>query len=67
MIKYENNCCSCAVPSYPCQGDSCPNRHVAHYYCDECDKEARPLYEIDGLELCNRCALEHLEVVEGSE
>ena len=32
MITYENECCGCAVPAYPCMGDACPNRHV-HDVC----------------------------------
>ena len=60
MIKYEDECCGCAVPAYPCLGSSCPNRHVAHYYCDHCDAEVDPedLYEYDGEEICGDCLLE---------
>ena len=66
MRKYENECCDCAVPSYPCMGDSCPLRKVPHYYCDKCGEED-VLYHFDGLELCLECIKEELEVVEGSD
>lgn len=62
MIKYENECCDCAVPGYPCIGDLCGLRHVAHYYCDGCDKEFSPeeLFNIDGEMLCEDCAKENI-------
>jgi len=62
MVKYENECCDCAVPAYPCLGSSCPNRHVPHYYCDECKDETN-LYEFDGKELCIDCIEKKLEPV----
>lgn len=59
MIKYEDECCSCAVPGYPCLGSECPNRNVPHYYCDRCgdEVEAEDLYidEYNGGELCFDC------------
>lgn len=39
MIKTQNDCCECAVPAYPCLGDSCPLRHQKHYNCDSCGDE----------------------------
>ena len=45
MIKFEDECMSCAVPAYPCLGDSCPNRHVPHLYCDECGDDVEELYD----------------------
>lgn len=64
MIKIRNDCCGCAVPAYPCLGDSCPLRHQKHYYCDSCGDEVQELYYgISGKELCAECALEELEVV----
>lgn len=66
MVKLENDCCGCAVPAYPCVGDSCPNRQVPHYYCDECGWEADgsdSIYYFDGQELCIECIKEKLEVV----
>lgn len=65
MIRVENDCCDCAVPAYPCLGDSCPLRHQKHYYCDSCGDEFPKLYYgISGKELCADCALGELEVVE---
>jgi hypothetical protein len=62
MLKYENRCCGCAVPAYPCLGASCPNRHVPVHYCDKCDPKCEnPLdevYEYDGEELCEDCYAE---------
>lgn len=62
MIKYENQCCDCAVPAYPCRGASCPNRSVPVYYCDKCDPKCEyPLddvYEVDGVDLCEDCLKE---------
>lgn len=39
MIVYENECCGCAVPGYPCIGDACSLTHVPHIYCDICGEE----------------------------
>lgn len=64
MIRTENDCCGCAVPAYPCLGDSCPLRHQKHYYCDSCGDEVDKLYRLDGEELCESCVLGRLEVVE---
>ena len=64
MVTYENECCDCAVPGYPCLGSSCPNRHVKHYYCDECGDDVEKLYRFDGEELCSDCIEKRLEVVE---
>jgi len=65
MVKHENDCVSCAVPGYPCLGSSCPNRHVAHYYCDDCGDETT-IYEFGEEELCIDCVVKRLKVVEGS-
>jgi hypothetical protein len=62
MVKYENECCSCAVPAYPCLGSDCPNRNVPHYYCDECGDETQ-LYEWGGQELCIDCLEKYLDKV----
>lgn len=65
MISIENDCCGCAVPAYPCLGESCPLRHQKHYYCDDCGDETDKLYRLDdGEELCESCVLERLEVAE---
>ena len=66
MVKYENECCGCAVPGYPCLGDACKLRRVPHFYCDEC-KEETTLYEFDGKQLCASCVLKKLPIVEGSD
>lgn len=47
MIKYEDECCGCSVPAYPCLGSSCPNRNVPHYYCDNCGEEVDEYWVID--------------------
>lgn len=62
MVVYENECCDCAVPGYPCRGSACPLRHVPHYYCDECGDETE-LYEYDGEQLCIDCIEKRLEPV----
>lgn len=55
MIRYENHCCSCAVPAYPCRGADCPLRNVEVHYCDNCGDELDKIYEVDGDELCEHC------------
>lgn len=47
MIRYENECVGCTEMGMYCIGESCSNRHVKHYYCDECGEEADELYEYD--------------------
>ena len=48
MIKYENHCCSCAVPAYPCIGNSCPYMNVQVYYCDQREEDIHTVvYEYD--------------------
>lgn len=65
MIVEENRCCDCAVPAYPCLGDSCSLRHCRVLYCDNCKDEVDKLYiGLSGRELCAECTLEELEVVE---
>lgn len=56
-ITFENECVGCP-PEMGCMGDSCPNRKVAHYFCDKCDTEVDSpgdLYEVDGVDLCEDC------------
>lgn len=65
MVKYEDECCDCAVPAYPCSGSRCPLKKVSHYYCDECEDECG-LYDFDGEELCLNCIESRLDKVEGS-
>lgn len=66
MVKYENQCCGCAVPAYPCLGKSCPRRHVKVYECDGCGEELDygELFEFDDKQLCIECIKEELTVVE---
>jgi ribosomal protein S27AE len=66
MERIENDCCGCAVPAYPCIGNSCPLRNARHYYCDKCGNETI-LYHWDDRQLCAECVIEQLDVVEGSE
>lgn len=56
MTIIENRCVGCAVPGYPCQGDSCPYRNAEITYCDHCgfEVEGRVYYE-NGMELCYEC------------
>ena len=58
MIQYLNECCDCAAPGYPCQGDSCPRRHVPHLFCDHCGQEVNELFHVDGEQVCEDCAQE---------
>ena len=62
-IRYEDECCGCAVPGYPCLGSECPNRHVPHLYCDKCEDEVEELYKTENGELCAICVLEMYEKV----
>lgn len=64
MIREENRCCDCAVPAYPCLGNSCSLRHCRVLYCDLCGSEEDKLYRLDDLELCETCVLKRLEVIE---
>lgn len=58
MIRYEDHCCDCAVPGYPCLGDSCSLRHVPVLYCDMCGEEiwedSRRNYDKD-YHVCTSC------------
>ena len=61
-LRYENQCCDCAAPGYPCLGKYCSNRNVPVYYCDNCDPRCEsPLeevYEVEGDHLCEDCLKE---------
>lgn len=61
MIKYENHCCGCAVPAYPCMGSLCPNVNVPVYYCDICDNDNYAEYSIEGEHYCENHAKEYLK------
>lgn len=58
MLKYEDHCCDCATPNYPCRGSSCPNKNVPVHYCDKCKEEIAEVYYVDGKELCEECLKE---------
>ena len=60
MLKIEDQCCDCAVPSYPCIGSRCPNRNVKVYYCDKCGEEIDidAVYEVDDEHFCEECLKE---------
>lgn len=66
-VVYKDECVSCGLP---CLGNSCPNRNVPHYYCDECKKEfeADELFitEDDG-DLCLDCLLKGFKTVSEKE
>ncbi len=57
MRVFENQCCSCATPAYPCIGSACPNRNVLVYYCDICNSpiEEGHLYCVDEEDVCEDC------------
>ena len=61
---YENECVSCDLP---CMGSACPNRHVPHYFCDDCEDEFEPeaLYydDVEDKELCDKCILKRFKTV----
>ena len=63
MIKYENQCCSCAAPGYPCMGSSCPYINVPVYYCDKCNIEFHAEYDIEGEHYCEKHAEEYLKEI----
>lgn len=65
MVTYENECCGCAVPAYPCMGSACPNRNVPHFYCDKCEDEVEELYQWNDTEQwCIDCIKKNLKKVE---
>ena len=64
MIRYTNECRDCATESYPCKGDSCPNRRVRRLFCDRCGWDYGKLCRYDGEEVCEECLLKGFEVLE---
>lgn len=58
MTIYENQCCDCATPGYPCLGRSCSLSRVEVHYCDHCEEELDEIYDVDGEELCEECLKE---------
>ena len=67
MYYETNECCGCAVPCYPCIGDSCHLRHVKHYSCDICGKpiEDEKVYNFNSDDCCEGCIIEALCEDEG--
>ena len=61
MIRYENHCCDCAVPGYPCEGSSCPYIDVPVYYCDICGYSTPAEYDIEGGHYCKECVNKYLD------
>ena len=62
MVKKESLCCGCMAFNN-CMGSACPNYENTFYICDDCDKQ-KDLYYFDGEELCLRCILKRLSLVE---
>lgn len=56
--RFENHCCGCATPGYPCRGSACPLTKVEVHFCDECGEELDDIYDVDGEELCEYCLKE---------
>ena len=69
MYYETNECCGCAVPGYPCIGDSCHLRHTRHYSCDICDEpiESGKVYKLGLDDCCEGCIIEALCEDEGIE
>ena len=69
MVRFENDCCDCATPAYPCRGERCSLRHVPHFYCDKCKSEVDEgeLYEYAGEEMCLDCIRDELLVVKAHD
>lgn len=62
MIRYKSACVQCG---FPCRYEACPNYKVRTLICDSCKDEVQKLYVgLSGRELCDKCALEELEVIE---
>lgn len=63
MQRIENDCCGCAVPAYPCLGNTCPLRNAVHYYCDKCKVEIGEdeIYDVGGQDYCEDCLKEEFK------
>ena len=65
MVKYENECVGPCPQG--CLGSACGNRHVRHYYCDECGEEFEPeelYYNGGGKFICQDCILDQYEKID---
>ena len=60
-IRYESQCVDCG---FPCRYEACRYYKVRVLDCDNCHDEVDKLYWLDGMELCESCVLERLEVAE---
>lgn len=63
-IRVSDECVGCPTEK-GCVGDSCPNRNVNHYFCDDCGDEhwADELYHYEDEMLCVHCLLKRFEKV----
>lgn len=59
-IRYENQCCQCAVSGYPCNG---MHKHVPVPFCDDCGTDDETIYRFYEEELCLNCIKSRLERV----
>lgn len=57
MKEIRDECVGCP-PEMGCLGIGCPYRNVEVTTCDQCGKDAS--YNIDGEDLCERCAADYL-------
>lgn len=62
MVEYENNCVGCP-PEIGCSRPFCKNWNVPVWKCDKCKEPNVTLYEVDGEEVCEECALKMLPIV----
>ena len=62
-VRYENQCVGCRSMGMSCHAPQCSNYNVPIWYCDDCGDECVDLYEVDGKELCDYCALKRLPIV----
>lgn len=63
MIAYEDECCGCVSPGYPCIGETCINKNVKHLYCDKCNADVEVLFIVDDKEICEDCLLENFSAI----
>lgn len=65
-IEFTDECVGCPA-EMGCLGSACPNRHVAHFYCDKCKREVDILREYNGDKFCEECILKEFKEVEIDE
>lgn len=55
MITYVNLCVDCPAQGRQCIGEECPNnKPVPVHVCDKCGVVLDDVYEVDGVELCEK-------------